>query len=700
MLVKKSKILSLILIVAMLLGILPVNSFATSSNGAISRAEFIAKIVDYFGWPHPSEYNDIWEDYAVAKGLIDYTFNDVSLSDPYGKQIEIAYAEGLISPDAKGNFNPNQPISREDAAVIIAKAWMLPPSDTPTPYQDDKNISDAAKGSVYKLVELGCMEGRTQKTFVPRANIKGTEVDSIIDALTRTVAAPVYALPRQNYEAPRRYVKLYCADRDTTIIYTNDGSDPLTSPTAKVWDVTVNGYINENSQSGRERRDVVYKAYSIKDGLIASEVQTFTWHLYRPVTAPFESVKILEGTATRPTVYEIWNDADGVRAMMWYIEGPERGIIFDMGGVTTPDLKEYIDQNLATKPYIAIVGHAHPDHVAQASFFANAGIDTYSNVRSGWSRFRTTVTDENKKYIHNIDWGDKFDLGGGIVFDVYALPGHSDDLVILNDKQNGLVFATDIYGCTRAGSADNVNVAGVKVDMLLSMAQQVHAAYLENSGFVDMLFTGHDETPLNENNLFLFEAALQQVIDKGEAGCSPTLRGNNDAPGSRTTLIGDMWKDNTNWISLKLAGKMGDDTEYLTHNAQFNYNSEGGYLKYSVLSNVVIKGGDLVGVDLTWGNPITLDWLGTSTTVPKALPDMFDPWTYDYTIKVAPGISQITVIPTTMSTQVKSLKLNGVEVGYNSSNTISVSDGTVFTITVVAPDNVTTSTYTFTVVEG
>lgn len=164
---KKSRILSLIIIAAILFTFLPLNSFAAggSSNGAIKKAEFIAKIVDYFGWPHPSEYNDIWEDYAVEDGLVDYTFNDVSLSDPYGKQIETAYAEGLIAPDANGNFNPNDAIERETAAVIIARAWAIPDSDTPTPYQDDKNISDATKGSVYALVELGCMEGRTKKNF-------------------------------------------------------------------------------------------------------------------------------------------------------------------------------------------------------------------------------------------------------------------------------------------------------------------------------------------------------------------------------------------------------------------------------------------------------------------------------------------------------------------------------------------------------
>jgi hypothetical protein len=50
-----------------------------------------------------------------------------------------------------------------------------------------------------------------------------------------------------------------------------------------------------------------------------------------------------------------------------------------------------------------------------------------------------------------------------------------------------------------------------------------------------------------------------------------------------------------------------------------------------------------------------------------------------------------------MSTNVKLIRINGKQVDYRSRTTVAVSDGTVITIKVVAPDKVTTSTYTFTV---
>jgi len=198
---KKSLIRVLILpiVLAMIMSLLPAMSLAASASpkgNEITRAEFIAELTDYFGWPHPSEYNDIWEDYAVEQGLINYTFKDVNLSDPYGKQVEAAYAESIIGPDAQGNFYPNGGITREDAAVILVNAFRIPQSTTPTPYVDDAAISDVAKGSVYALVQANCMTPRTAMLFMPKALIKKEEVAKIMTAITSTFAAPVYALPR------------------------------------------------------------------------------------------------------------------------------------------------------------------------------------------------------------------------------------------------------------------------------------------------------------------------------------------------------------------------------------------------------------------------------------------------------------------------------------------------------------------------
>ena len=83
--------------------------------------------------------------------------------------------------------------------------------------------------------------------------------------------------------------------------------------------------------------------------MIASPVQTFKWKLYRPAIDDFKSDLIVEKLNLH-RLYIGYTSSDAVRPMAWYIEGEERGILYDalQTGVDVANLKEYVDENLAT----------------------------------------------------------------------------------------------------------------------------------------------------------------------------------------------------------------------------------------------------------------------------------------------------------------------------------------------------------------
>ena len=77
-------------------------------SAALSRADFVVTISNYFDWVHSSEYNDPYKS-------VQPVFVDVVLGSTAGaKQIETALEEAIIS-NTQGYFFPTQPMTREDA---------------------------------------------------------------------------------------------------------------------------------------------------------------------------------------------------------------------------------------------------------------------------------------------------------------------------------------------------------------------------------------------------------------------------------------------------------------------------------------------------------------------------------------------------------------------------------------------------------
>ncbi len=126
----------------------PDTTFRPDNN--ITRAEFMVLVNGAFGYS--------------KKASIDYT--DVTTSDWYADAVAKAKAAGYIAGYADGTVKPSNPISREEAAVVIMKVKQLTQNQTAADkFTDATRISGWSKGGIGAVVTAGIMSGYPDGTF-------------------------------------------------------------------------------------------------------------------------------------------------------------------------------------------------------------------------------------------------------------------------------------------------------------------------------------------------------------------------------------------------------------------------------------------------------------------------------------------------------------------------------------------------------
>ncbi|GAB1476510.1 hypothetical protein MASR2M70_13440 [Bacillota bacterium] len=136
-------------------------------DASITRAEFVALVNRVFGFSEKAE---------VA-------FNDVAAGAWYANDIAKAFRAGILAGDGNGNANPEQPITRQEAAAVLARAFKLEAKNPNTSdwFSDHTQISDWAGEAVSAMAEGGYIIGRTGNYFVPLDNITRAETVKMID---------------------------------------------------------------------------------------------------------------------------------------------------------------------------------------------------------------------------------------------------------------------------------------------------------------------------------------------------------------------------------------------------------------------------------------------------------------------------------------------------------------------------------------
>lgn len=129
----------------------------------ITRAEFSSLVVKSLG---------------LDASLYSGKYADVSLQSWYAGIIQTMQNCSLIEGVTEDSFCPNAPITREDAALILVRAYRLIRSDAPSSkleFSDANDISDYARSAVSSAVALGIVKGNANGLFLPKSNATRAE---------------------------------------------------------------------------------------------------------------------------------------------------------------------------------------------------------------------------------------------------------------------------------------------------------------------------------------------------------------------------------------------------------------------------------------------------------------------------------------------------------------------------------------------
>ncbi|NLC08249.1 MAG: hypothetical protein GX755_09860 [Syntrophomonadaceae bacterium] len=132
-------------------------------NNQITRAEFATVVVKAYQLP------------AKSGKVFDDTANH------WAKEyIATAAAAGLVNGYDSTKFGPNDPVTREQMAVMIVKANQLKPTSASYTFADGADIADWAKDAVMTASENNLITGYPDNTFKPKGQATRAEAVTLI----------------------------------------------------------------------------------------------------------------------------------------------------------------------------------------------------------------------------------------------------------------------------------------------------------------------------------------------------------------------------------------------------------------------------------------------------------------------------------------------------------------------------------------
>lgn len=150
-------------------GVIKGNGESLNLSANVTRGEFLAMIVRALGLEQVPYQN---------------SFADVSAEQWYADILETAKANALLQGDDGGRANADAWITREETAVILARAANLvqsaPQDAAQTAFSDETDIAVWAKDAVAAANRLGLLSGYPDGTFAPRRHTERAEAIAVI----------------------------------------------------------------------------------------------------------------------------------------------------------------------------------------------------------------------------------------------------------------------------------------------------------------------------------------------------------------------------------------------------------------------------------------------------------------------------------------------------------------------------------------
>ncbi|SHJ72922.1 S-layer homology domain-containing protein [Dethiosulfatibacter aminovorans DSM 17477] len=134
-------------------------------DNVVTRAEFVTMINNLFGFV--DENTDM--------------FADVTSDDWFYHNVNKAATAGIIK-GANNLFRPQDMITRQEAAVVLSRAFLLKADNeyAYSVFNDRENVADWAIASVNALVESDYMKGRGNNELAPLANLTRAEALTLV----------------------------------------------------------------------------------------------------------------------------------------------------------------------------------------------------------------------------------------------------------------------------------------------------------------------------------------------------------------------------------------------------------------------------------------------------------------------------------------------------------------------------------------